>query len=115
MKVRTEFSNVWGEYKNHSNPYIQGTTVPCDISCLTVLEINFEEAAYLTTEGSLLNILLQFRGTQSPFTLTLRSVSIDSAEISSVGGLSNCTSIGQDSKATPGTKYMDVPESYVGI
>ena len=30
VKVRTEFSNVWGEYKNHSNPYIQGTTVPCD-------------------------------------------------------------------------------------
>ena len=29
VKVRTEFSNVWGEYKNHSNPYIQGT-VPCD-------------------------------------------------------------------------------------
>ena len=28
--VGTEFSNVWGEYKNHSNPYIQGTTVPCD-------------------------------------------------------------------------------------
>ena len=32
MKVGTEFSNVWGEYKNHSNPYIQGTTVPCDNS-----------------------------------------------------------------------------------
>ena len=30
VKVGTEFSNVWGEYKNHSNPYIQGTTVPCD-------------------------------------------------------------------------------------
>ena len=30
MKVGTEFSNVWGEYKNHSNPYIRGTTVPCD-------------------------------------------------------------------------------------
>ena len=31
LKVRTEFPNVWGEYKYHSNPYIQGTTVPCDI------------------------------------------------------------------------------------
>ena len=31
LKVRTEFSNVWGEYKYHGNPYIQGTTVPCDI------------------------------------------------------------------------------------
>ena len=26
LKVRTEFPNVWGEYKYHSNPYIQGTT-----------------------------------------------------------------------------------------
>ena len=31
LKARSEFPNVWGEYKNHSNPYIQGTTVPCDI------------------------------------------------------------------------------------
>ena len=30
VKARSEFPNVWGEYKNHSNPYIQGTTVPCD-------------------------------------------------------------------------------------
>ena len=30
LKVRTEFPNVWGEYKYHSNPYIQGTTIPCD-------------------------------------------------------------------------------------
>ena len=29
-EVRTEFSNAWGEYKNHSNPYT--TTVPCDCS-----------------------------------------------------------------------------------
>ena len=28
LKARSEFPNVWGE---HSNPYIQGTTVPCDI------------------------------------------------------------------------------------
>ena len=32
LKVRTEFPNVWGEYKYHTNPYIQGTTVPCDSS-----------------------------------------------------------------------------------
>ena len=31
LKARSEFPNVCGEYKNHSNPYIQGTTVPCDI------------------------------------------------------------------------------------
>ena len=30
VKKGIEFSNVRGEYKNHSNPYIQGTTVPCD-------------------------------------------------------------------------------------
>ena len=30
LKVRTEFPNVWGEYKNHSNPYIHSTTVLCD-------------------------------------------------------------------------------------
>ena len=30
LKGRSEFSNVWGEYINHSNPYIRGTTVPCD-------------------------------------------------------------------------------------
>ena len=28
-----EFSNVWGEYKYHDNPYIQGTTIPCDVQC----------------------------------------------------------------------------------
>ena len=38
VKVRTEFSNVWGEYKNHCNPYIQGTTVPCDIMPLQLLQ-----------------------------------------------------------------------------
>ena len=30
LKVRTVFQNVWGEYKYHGNPYIQGTIVPCD-------------------------------------------------------------------------------------
>ena len=34
LKVRTEFPNVWREYKYHSNPYIQVTTVPCDNGCL---------------------------------------------------------------------------------
>ena len=34
MKARSEFPNVWGEYKHHSNPDIQGiqgTTIPRDI------------------------------------------------------------------------------------
>ena len=28
LKVRTEFPNVWGEYKYHGNPC---STVPCDV------------------------------------------------------------------------------------
>ena len=28
LKVRTEFSNVWGEYKYHGNPYIQVLPYP---------------------------------------------------------------------------------------
>ena len=36
LKARSEFPNVWGEYKNHSNPYIQGATVPCDIQGTTI-------------------------------------------------------------------------------
>ena len=35
LKVRTEFPNVWGEYRYHGNPYIQGTTVPCDRAVLS--------------------------------------------------------------------------------
>ena len=31
LKARSEFSNEWGEYKNHSNPYTQGATIPSDI------------------------------------------------------------------------------------
>ena len=31
LKARSEFPNVWGEYKNHTKSYIQGTTVPCDV------------------------------------------------------------------------------------
>ena len=31
LKLRTDFPNVWGEYKYHSNRYIQGTTVTCDV------------------------------------------------------------------------------------
>ena len=30
LKARSEFPNVWGEYKNLSNPFIQGTTLPYD-------------------------------------------------------------------------------------
>ena len=47
-----------------------------------VLQINFAEADYLSTEGSTLTnpIRLQFRNTQNPFTLILSPVSIEEAE-----------------------------------
>ena len=45
LKAKSEFPNVWGEYKNHSNPYIQGTTVPCDIYIYVVLRGWIKSAA----------------------------------------------------------------------
>ena len=32
VKAKTEFPNIWEEYKNHSNPlgYIHSTTISCD-------------------------------------------------------------------------------------
>ena len=41
LKARSEFPNVWGEYKKHSKSYIQGTTVPCDVlrECYNIVEI----------------------------------------------------------------------------
>ena len=30
FEYESEFPNVCGEYTYHGNPYIQGTTVPCD-------------------------------------------------------------------------------------
>ena len=41
LKVRTEFPNVWGEYKYHSNPYIQGTTYPVIFRCSISIFIPF--------------------------------------------------------------------------
>ena len=35
LNERTEFPNVWGEYKYHGNPYMQDTPVPCDTSVRT--------------------------------------------------------------------------------
>ena len=29
LKARSEYPNVWGEYKYHGNPYIQGTIILC--------------------------------------------------------------------------------------
>ena len=47
----------------------------------TELEISFEESQYSIIEGETLSkeIKLQFRGTQSPFTVTLYPVSITAA------------------------------------
>ena len=51
LKVRTEFPNVWGEYKYNSNPYIQGTTVPCDYVYSTLTSI-FAPVLYTCSTGS---------------------------------------------------------------
>ena len=79
-----------------------------------MLEINFEKADYPITEGTPLSVLMQFRRTQSPFNITLTPVSISSAEDCGLGDFINCAAIGEDFRATPGTKIMGVPESYVG-
>ena len=57
-------------------------TFPC---CYIELEINFAEIDYSITEGSPLHIEIQFQRTQIPFTLSLRAVSIASAEASGLG------------------------------
>ena len=48
MKVGTEFSNVWGEYKNHSNPYIQGNTVPCDVTTASAVMLWISFVYYMS-------------------------------------------------------------------
>ena len=73
------------------------------VSLYTVLEINFEEADYPITEGKLLSVLIHFRRTQSPFNITLRPLSIASAEDIGLGDFTNCAAIWNDSRAIPGT------------
>ena len=67
--------------------------------CYPVLEINFEEDDFSIIEGSPLNVLMQFRPTESPFTLNVRPVSIADAEDI---GLESCSIIGKASRATAG-------------
>ena len=93
---------------------MQVLTLYTHVSFHTVLEINFKEAEYPITEGTPLSVLMQFRRTQSPFNITLTPVSISSAEDCGLGDFINCAAIGEDFRATPGTKIMGVPESYVG-
>ena len=50
LKARSELPNLWGEYKNHSNPYIQGTTVPCDVhvsGMFVAVPLNREHIFYM--------------------------------------------------------------------
>ena len=80
-------------------------------SCLlshAELEIFFEKSNYKIEEGtqrtlgSCTNISFQFRNNQSPFTLTLSSVSIDTAEKMGLGVFINTQAITPISRATPG-------------
>ena len=82
------------------------------VSFHTVLEINFEEGDYPITEGTPLSVLMQFRRTQSPFNITLRPVSISSAEDCGLGDFIDCAAIGEDFRATPGTKKMVCQECF---
>ena len=79
-----------------------------------MLEINFGKADYSIIEGTPLSVLMQFRRSQSPFNITLRPISISSAEDCGLGDFINCAAIREDFRATPGTKIMGVPESYIG-
>ena len=97
-----------------STKCMYNNTVHTRGSFFTVLEINFKEADYSITEGKPLSVLMQLRRTQSPFNITLRPVSIASAEDIGLGDFINCAAIWNDSRAIPGTKCMDAPEYYVG-
>ena len=78
-----------------------------------MLEINFEEADYSIIEGTPLSVLMQFRKTQSPFNITLRPVSISSAEDCGLGDFINGAAIKENFRATPGTKIMGVNPTLV--
>ena len=72
------------------------------------LEIYFEKSNYKIEEsahqtlGSCANISFQFRNNQSPFTVTLSPVSIDTAEKMGLVFLINSQAITLISRATPG-------------
>ena len=64
--------------------------------------MHFEKAEYSIVEGSPLSVLMQFRPTQSPFTLTVKPVSIASAEASGLEDFIYFDNIQEDSRATAG-------------
>ena len=68
----------------------------------TGLEINFQKPVYSILEGSPLSVTVQFRPTQSPFTFTVKPVSIASAETSGLGDFIYFDNIREDSGATAG-------------
>ena len=74
--------------------------------CLSAaLEINFEESDYSIEEGSYMPsspIYLQFKTNQNPFTVTLHSVTVDTAEGMDLGFFINSGTIAQASRATAG-------------
>ena len=68
----------------------------------TGLEINIQKTDFSIVEGSPLSVLMQFRPTQSPFKLTVKPVSIASAEASGLGDFIYFNNIREGSRATPG-------------
>ena len=62
LKARSEYSNVWGEYKNHSNLCIQGTIVACDnTGCRTTkVQQAHSRLAQLYTPAHISHISFQY-------------------------------------------------------
>ena len=54
LKVRTVFQNVWGEYKYHGNPYIQGT-IHRTLSYLLSLCYSFSHFVDVCRSGDVLS------------------------------------------------------------
>ena len=63
LKIRTEFSNVWGECKHHSSPYIHSTTVLCDI-CIPFAIKTLGTKAFLACKGCFIQICGVTKATQ---------------------------------------------------
>ena len=78
----------------------------------SVLEINFLESDYSGVEGSAelsSPIMIQLRQNQTPFTLMLSPVSIDTAESKGLGFFINSETILSGSRATAG--IVNVPHN----
>lgn len=74
-------------------------------SLFAVLDINFDQPVYSIEEGSLMassRIILSFRTNQNPFTVTLRSATVDRVELDGVGVFINSIAIAEGYRATEG-------------